>query len=210
MAKRVGARSEDWWANQPPHVIRCSGQKPSTGERCRREAIPGGSVCRIHGGALPAVQAKAATRIGMTVDAAVTAMQEMLADPNTDNRDKIIIAKDILDRGGLGATNKLLVGIGQVDPVERLFMDILGSSDGLADPVRAEAERAALPASSTYQGEGEDSPLLHWEEDASGLEDVVDAEIVEERPERTHEHTVHIGAMPKTPPHIREALERLL
>jgi hypothetical protein len=157
------------------------------------------------------VQAKAATRIGMTADAAVTALQDMLADPDTDNRDRIAIARDILDRAGLGATNKLLVGIGQVDPVERLFMDILGSPDGLADPVREGAERAALPASPTYQGEGEDSPLLHWEEDASGLDDVVEAEIVEDRPVKVvSEHTVHIGAMPKTPPHIREALERLL
>jgi hypothetical protein len=199
-------RSEEWWAKQPPHVLRCTGKRPSTGERCAREAIPGASVCRLHGGTLPGVQAAAATRIGLTADAAVTALQEILADPTADNRDRIMVARDILDRAGLGATNKLLVGIGQVDPVETLFRDILSDPAALT-PLHAEAERAALPPSPTYQGDGEDSPLLHWEHGSEALDDVVDAEVVDDLPTP---HTVYTGEAPRTPKHIREALERLL
>ena len=202
-------RSEEWWATAPSHIIRCSGQKPSSGERCAREAIAGGTVCRIHGGTLPAVQAAAATRIGLMADAAVTALEGILQDPDADDRDKFAVARDILDRAGLGATNKLLVGIGQVDPVERLFMDILGDPNGLAAPVQAEAERPALPASPTYRGDGEDSPLLHWDSGFCGFGEVVDAEVVEDAPVPRHEPVEAKGSS-RPPRWLEDDLKRLI
>lgn len=42
---------------------RCTAKAKSTGERCRQPAIPGGTVCRFHGGACPQVQRKARERI---------------------------------------------------------------------------------------------------------------------------------------------------
>lgn len=44
-------------------AVTCSATARSTGQRCKRPAIRGGSVCRIHGGLAPAVQAKAARRL---------------------------------------------------------------------------------------------------------------------------------------------------
>jgi len=38
---------------------RCTATASSTGERCKQPAIPGGNVCRFHGGAAPQVEQKA-------------------------------------------------------------------------------------------------------------------------------------------------------
>lgn len=42
---------------------RCGAKSKSTGERCRRAAILGGTVCPMHGGRAPAVKAAAARRV---------------------------------------------------------------------------------------------------------------------------------------------------
>lgn len=41
---------------------RCSATSKQTGEQCRQRPIPGGTVCRFHGGSSPAVRAAAETR----------------------------------------------------------------------------------------------------------------------------------------------------
>jgi hypothetical protein len=41
---------------------RCSAKSKQTGERCKQRPVPGGTVCRFHGGAAPQVQAKAEER----------------------------------------------------------------------------------------------------------------------------------------------------
>jgi len=43
-------------------VTQCTGTVKSTGARCKKSAIEGGTVCRFHGGAAPQVKAKAAVR----------------------------------------------------------------------------------------------------------------------------------------------------
>lgn len=42
---------------------RCSARAKSTGDRCRRRAVPGATVCPMHGGAAPQVKAAAARRV---------------------------------------------------------------------------------------------------------------------------------------------------
>ena len=202
-------RSEAWWANHP-EVLRCTAHYKSTGERCGVAASPGTNVCNQHGALIPAVQAAAANRIGMSVDDAVKRLQTMLDDESVEPRDKIKILHDLLDRGGLGAVQKHLVGVGQMDPVERLFADVLGDPNGLLDP--AAAEQPALPAPDPVQAAldaaeaGPDWDTWRGRENGAEDADVVDAELVEDHDTA---HTVHI-TMPKTPKHIREALERLI
>lgn len=41
----------------------CTATASSTGERCKRDAIDGTTVCRYHGGAAPQVQEKAQERV---------------------------------------------------------------------------------------------------------------------------------------------------
>src|SRR5438105_1507399 len=48
------------------------------GERCGRAPIPGGFVCVMHGGAIPAVQKSARERLLMMVDPALDALMRFL------------------------------------------------------------------------------------------------------------------------------------
>jgi hypothetical protein len=43
-------------------AIQCKALSKQTGQRCKRKAIPGGEVCRWHGGAAGQVKVKAAIR----------------------------------------------------------------------------------------------------------------------------------------------------
>ena len=43
-------------------AVRCVGTAKSTCARCKRSAIPGGTVCGMHGGKAPQVQRKALVR----------------------------------------------------------------------------------------------------------------------------------------------------
>lgn len=58
---------------------RCTAKAKQTGQRCKRAAIPGGKVCVMHGGAIPAVRAAAAKR---KADAAATAAMEVIWSPD--------------------------------------------------------------------------------------------------------------------------------
>jgi hypothetical protein len=181
-----------------PADVRCEGHTKD-GNRCRRSAIPGATVCRIHGGSAPQVRAVAAARIGNAADEMVKRLHAMLDDPEVEARDKIKIAQDMLDRAGLGAVEKHIVGVGQVDPVEALFRDLLADPSNLApalpvqpvpDPEIEAYNRAALEA---YGGdEADPAPVVRGE--------VVEAPSPA-RPKRR-------GTAP--PKHIREALDRLI
>jgi hypothetical protein len=49
--------------SEDPKAERCTGTAKSTGERCTQPAIPGGTVCRYHGGGAPQVKAAAEQRL---------------------------------------------------------------------------------------------------------------------------------------------------
>lgn len=49
--------------DHPTNTPRCTGTAKSTGERCKRRPIPGGTVCVKHGGGAPQVKAAAAARL---------------------------------------------------------------------------------------------------------------------------------------------------
>lgn len=199
--------SEEYWAlglNKPGEVQCAAHLKSKPGERCPRPALLGTSVCKMHGGHIPAVRAAAATRIGMSLDDAVKRLQHMLDDPKVEARDKIKIIHDLLDRGDMAATSKVLVGVVTEDPIERLFRDILTNPRGLGDTTVVQL--SAAPERDTAQ---EDYERRRAGRDFIGEDDdyeIVEAEIVSDRPP----HTIYIGEAPPTPKHIREAMKRLL
>lgn len=192
--------SEDWWELiAPPTAVRCEAHVQD-GSRCRRESIAGANVCRQHGGAIPAVRERAAARIGNAADEMVQRLQAWLDDPAVEMKDKVKIAQDMLDRAGLNATGKMLIGVGQVDPVERLFRDLLADPSGLApsqpvphqpSPEQLELNRQALEA----YGD-DDDPV------------VVRGQVIEAATLPSPARTQRKGTAP--PKHIREALERLI
>ena len=96
----------------------CTATAKSTGERCQRPAIKGGSVCYHHGGAAPQVQKKAQERLDKMADSVTADMQGIIADFSSmydhappEEKAEILAElrkswKIILDRTGHGPTDK--------------------------------------------------------------------------------------------------------
>lgn len=84
----------------------CRATSKSSGLPCTQPAIPGGTVCRYHGGSIPVVKRKAALRLQELVDPAIaTLAREMTgADKSTD---RLRAADSVLDRTGYGRTSKV-------------------------------------------------------------------------------------------------------
>ena len=85
----------------------CTATSKAKGKRCGREAIPGGTVCRYHGGAAPQVQKAARLRLAALVDPAISQLQKLLASKNEPIR--LAAVRDVLDRNGYKATDKVAV-----------------------------------------------------------------------------------------------------
>lgn len=63
-------------------------------------------MCRYHGGAAPQVKAKAEERIRALVDPALDRIARLIAAADTDSVG-LAAAKDILDRAGYGAKQRI-------------------------------------------------------------------------------------------------------
>jgi hypothetical protein len=197
-SKSLGRKThtETWWgraATENPTVLRCTAHYKD-GSPSRTEAFPGTTVCEKHGALAPQVQAAAATRIQMSVDEAAQKLVDRMNDPGVDMRERVKIAHDLLDRGGLAATSRLLIGVGQVDPIEKRFLGILSDPNGLMDPNAAPRELSPETLELTRR--------------ALENDDIVDAEWVEEAPRLPSPDRAE---QPKatTPKHIHEGVERL-
>lgn len=96
---------------------RCTATASSTGERCRQPAIPGGNVCRFHGGSAPQVQEAAQDRLERMADEVLAKFEPALDDlfaeydaaETADEKVKILreirkATTDILDRADNGPT----------------------------------------------------------------------------------------------------------
>lgn len=60
---------------------RCKATAKSSGDRCGNKAIPGGTVCRMHGGAAPQVIRSARRRLLELVDPSIASLAEILEGP---------------------------------------------------------------------------------------------------------------------------------
>lgn len=85
---------------------RCTARSKSTGAQCRQPAIPGGTVCRFHGGAAPQVQQKARERLAALVDPAIGTLGKQLKN-NKFPHVALSAAKDILDRNDITGKTKI-------------------------------------------------------------------------------------------------------
>jgi len=94
----------------------CTATAKSTGERCKQPAIPGGEVCRFHGGSASQVQDKAQERLDRMADETTAEMQDIIRDltelyHKVPPEERTDIARElrqswvkILDRTGHGPT----------------------------------------------------------------------------------------------------------
>lgn len=97
----------------------CTATASSTGERCKQPAIPGGNVCRFHGGRAPQVEEKANERLERMARELLAEfeprVEELLTEydhaetPNERvkvHRELRQTVTDVLDRAGKGPTEK--------------------------------------------------------------------------------------------------------
>lgn len=83
--------------SEPDLKNRCTATSKAKGVRCGRAPIPGGTVCRYHGGAAPQVRLKAAERLVAYQDRAIDRLFE-LAEQTTFPSTAFAAVRDVLDR----------------------------------------------------------------------------------------------------------------
>jgi hypothetical protein len=111
---------------------RCVAHKKS-GERCRRLAIKGATVCRVHGGASGHVRKAARVRLDMAADRMAKKLLGIATDENVPPAVQLAATRDALDRAGLSAKTAVEVEVGP----NKGFQDILNAM--MAGGSRAES-----------------------------------------------------------------------
>lgn len=109
----------------------CHAKSKQTGMQCQRPAIPGGTVCRHHGGAAKAAQRKARMRLAELVDPAIATLAREMATASTP-KDRLAAANSILDRTGYGRSQK----VEGVDARTLLLERLLELADSYDEGVR--------------------------------------------------------------------------
>ena len=81
---------------------RCTAHSSQTGERCKKSAMLGQTVCRKHGGASPQAKKAARERLNDLVDPAIASLKRVLerAIETEDYGAVVRAANSILDRTG--------------------------------------------------------------------------------------------------------------
>lgn len=156
----------EWNRGDPTR--RCVAHKKD-GEQCRRWAIRGGVVCQYHGGSAPQVLAKARENMALAADHNRSNVQR-LADAAESEQVRLQASNSLIDRVLGRATTTVEVGPKQPEPWEELLGDV-------AHVTRAQHE-------AMKRGEYIPAPQPALPPRA---EDIVDAEVVEDTPERVGE-----------------------
>ena len=102
----------------------CTARARSTGERCGNRPIPGGTVCRFHGGGAPAVRRRARLRLAELVDPAISTLARVMVKAEKDS-DKLRAAEAILDRAGHPRASRVEGHVSVDDAREMLIQRIL-------------------------------------------------------------------------------------
>ena len=115
-----------------PSITRQCTATARSGERCKRPAMLGGTVCRNHGGAAPQVRRKAALRLLELVDPAISTLaREMVQADKSADRQRA--ANSLLDRAGVPRTATVIDG----ESAKSLLVDRINA-------LRSEAELPAM------------------------------------------------------------------
>lgn len=96
-APRGPLKARDPMGGADPMTGRCSAKSKQTKAPCRQPAIPGGTVCRYHGGAAPQVRLAALERLKAYQDRAIDRLFKLVEQegfPSTS----LSAVKDVLDR----------------------------------------------------------------------------------------------------------------
>ena len=125
----------------PTQVTRqCTAKSTTTGNRCGKSAIKGGTVCDRHGGSAPQVRRKAALRLLELVDPAIAVLaREMVNADKSADRQRA--ANSVLDRAGVPRTATVIDG----ESAKSLLVERINALRGEAElPEMTDDEKDAL------------------------------------------------------------------
>lgn len=97
------------------------------GERCRKFAIAGSTVCKTHGGSTRHIVNKARIRVEMASNKLMGKLIEVAFDDTKPAAVQLDAIKDSLNRAGLKPREQ--VQVGPITPFEDIFTDIVYSAD---------------------------------------------------------------------------------
>jgi hypothetical protein len=110
---------DDPMAAPDPMAGKCTATNRK-GNRCTQPHIPGGTVCRYHGGAAPQVQQKAMERLRALQTPAIDALAWLLTQREYPSA-AMSASRDVLDRTEGKAQDNLALNVsGSLEIVERL------------------------------------------------------------------------------------------
>jgi hypothetical protein len=92
----IKARGEDPMKATDPMRPRCTATNRQ-GNRCGKSPIPGGAVCRMHGGAAPQVKQKAQERLAAYQDRAIDRLFQLVEQTSFPST-AFAAVRDVLDR----------------------------------------------------------------------------------------------------------------
>jgi len=97
--------------------VACTAKAKSTGKQCGNPPLPGGHVCKFHGGKAPQVlKASARNILEELVGPALAKMRQILEDKETPPSVRLAAVRDILDRTGFKPVEQMeVVTIGWVE-----------------------------------------------------------------------------------------------
>ncbi len=98
-----------------PRPRQCTAMSHRSGQRCRKSAIKGGTVCATHGGSAPQVRLKARQRLDALVLPAIEALAAAMK--SGDVRAALRAAAMVLDRAGFPAKSSMDLKVEDCDTV---------------------------------------------------------------------------------------------
>lgn len=90
------------------------------GKRCGNWAIPGGTVCRFHGGKAPQVEKAALERLRELQHPAIAQLARIIEDPVAGDTDKLRAIENVLDRTGIPRNAEVTVSSAKDALLEKL------------------------------------------------------------------------------------------
>ena len=155
------------WSDGRGPSNRCKAHRKN-GEQCKRSAIAGGTVCRMHGGAAPHVARAARARLANAADRMARELLNIATDDDAPKAVKLAAIKDALDRANV--TGKQTVEVAVQMPA---FEKILGGMRTDSRAARGQVDDAdADPALAWVADE-----LAELASEDAALGDVLDVEV---------------------------------
>lgn len=161
LPRRSRSRNPDRSVTQPEpgfrYSLQCVATSKQSGQRCKRSPIPGGTVCKIHGGGIKVVQKSARAFLAEQVQPSIARLAtEREKAPKSADRIRAAVA--LLDRAGFGPRVTVEVDESRTLLIERLRdLRARGPEALLALQAQAESDDDTIDAEVVEDGDEDDT-----------------------------------------------------